>query len=43
LLDFDIFTRDVLDIRPDKPAIFIFGLQPDTGFDLPDIRPDTEY
>jgi hypothetical protein len=26
------------DIRPAKPVFFIFGIRPDTGFDLPDIR-----
>jgi hypothetical protein len=29
---------DSPDIRPDNPAFLIFGIQPDTGFDLPDIR-----
>jgi hypothetical protein len=24
--------------HPDKPAFFIFGIRPDTRFDLPDIR-----
>jgi hypothetical protein len=34
--------RDAPDIRPDNPAFFISGIQPDTGFELPDIRPDTK-
>jgi hypothetical protein len=27
---------------PDYPAFFISGFQPDTGFDLTDIQPDTK-
>jgi hypothetical protein len=36
-------TRDAPDSRPDNPAFLIFdtGIQPDTGFDLPEFRPDT--
>jgi hypothetical protein len=30
---------DAPDIRP----LLISGIWPDTGFDLPDIRPDTRY
>jgi hypothetical protein len=33
--------RAALDIWLDNPVFFISGIQPDTGFDLPDIRPDT--
>jgi hypothetical protein len=33
------FTRDA----PDNPAFFDIRYPPDTGFDLPDIRPDTGY
>jgi hypothetical protein len=36
-------TRDAPDIRPDNPAFFISNIRPDTGFDLPVIRPNTGY
>jgi hypothetical protein len=32
--------RNATDIRPDNPFL-ISGIRLDTGFDLPDIRPDT--
>jgi hypothetical protein len=35
--------RDAPDIRPDRPAFFIFGIRPETGFDLQDIQSDTGY
>jgi hypothetical protein len=31
---------DAPDIRPENPAFFTAGIRPDTGFDLPDIRPN---
>jgi hypothetical protein len=31
------------DIRPDNPAFLKSGILPDTGFDVPNIRSDTEY
>jgi hypothetical protein len=31
------------DLRPDNPVFFISGIWPDTGFDLPDSRPETGY
>jgi hypothetical protein len=35
-----VFYRDAQDILP---AFLISGIRPDSGFDLPDIRPDTGY
>jgi hypothetical protein len=40
--DTNVIIRDAPDIRLDHPAFFTSGIRPDTGFDLPDIRPDTE-
>jgi hypothetical protein len=36
-------NKDAPDIRPDNPAFLISGIQPDTGFDFPDIRLVTGY
>jgi hypothetical protein len=36
-----VVSRDAPDIRLDNPAFFISGIRLDTGFDLPDIQPDS--
>jgi hypothetical protein len=38
-----MLERDAPDIRPDNPAFFISGIRRDTGFTLPDIRPDNGF